>query len=431
MTFGDKQLASFRRLGRVRDFALSIATEGATLVLGLLVFKLAARYWGPTGFGEYVLARRGVSLAYLPVSCGMGLALTRYVAAAPHANRSQWDVLVAALRIAGLAAAVALVTLNVAPDVFGQLLLGERGHAELTRATSVGMLGMIVHGLVYSFFRGRLQLVRANVLQFFSLGLLPAAIFLIPGLGVSSTVLLIGTGWLVVACTALAVERGRSRAPVVQSNDSVAAITRELARYGLPRVPGELALAALFSLPTILAAHVSGVAEAGFVGFGTSLLSMVGAAFAPIGIIMLPAATIAVEAGTGERLWRDSLRITLLCVTGAAVLTLALELLAPWVVSRWLGPEFASAIPFVRVIALGGVPYVAYVVLRNVLDAAVIGPLNTRNLIVAVAVFGGVAAAADGIHAAPTGFALALTVLGALTVFDAWRVLRAPTISPA
>ena len=72
----------------------------------------------------------------------------------------------------------------------------------------------------------------------------------------------------------------RSSGRVADGFSGTGEAARALLWYGVPRVPGEFALGALFTLPVTLAAHRAGAAQAGFVGLCISLLSMAGSLFA-------------------------------------------------------------------------------------------------------------------------------------------------------
>ena len=64
------------------QLAWTMLTEMMVTVAAVLLLKFAASLLGPIGFGEYVLGRRVVSLAYLPLIMGLGIAAPRYIAIA-------------------------------------------------------------------------------------------------------------------------------------------------------------------------------------------------------------------------------------------------------------------------------------------------------------------------------------------------------------
>jgi O-antigen/teichoic acid export membrane protein len=327
----------------------------------------------------------------------------------------------AAIGIVMASSAIGLTAINSAPALTARVLFGESVYAPMVWPLSVATFGMVLHGVAYGLFRGRLELKRANALQFANLGVVPLAVFLAGGLTVSRLVLVLGWIWVAVATIALAVGL---RTPDGERSTERRSARSELLEYGVPRIPGEFALAALFALPAILAAHLGDVAAAGYIGFATSLLTMVGSVFAPIGVIVLPAVSQAIATKQSSLLWRDVRRIALACAAAAGLMVILLEMAAELVVKVGLGPGFVAAIEPVRIVLIAGVPFVLYVVLRNVLDAASVWPFNARNLMVAVGALVAQIVVFRRADFVPVALVLSVVVLGLMSARDTYRVLR-------
>ncbi|MFN8650408.1 MAG: oligosaccharide flippase family protein [Gemmatimonadales bacterium] len=406
-----------------RDHLLTLATELTVMAASLVVLKLAAAYTDTAGFGEFVLARRMIGLVQLPALCGIGLALTRSVAMATERRgpEAQWPYFDGALFITVLTGGFAALLLMLGAAPFAALTMGGSSYAPLARAIAPGVLGLVLHGVAYGLLRGRQTMVPANLVQALNLGVVPLVVFSFRGLPIATLVLLTGTVQLGVAILVLLGLRLRGPRPE-PLRAMLASAGAELFRYGAPRVPGEFMLGALSALPVTAAAHYAGPAEAGRVGLGLSLLSLVGSLFAPLGQVMLPAISARVAAGRTAGLGRAVWLLVLACGGMTLVGAALLELLAPWLLPAVFGPDFAAAVMPVRIIVLGAVPYVVYIVLRNVLDAIHAAPLNAANLAVALGAFGAVMLALRSAQAVPYGVLAAMSVLGALT---AWRTRRA------
>src|SRR6185503_11509977 len=61
------------------------------------------------------------------------------------------------------------------------------------------------------------------------------------------------------------------------------------------------------------------------------------------------------------------------------------EVLIPPFVRWYFGEAFTPAIPVFRMCLLGAIPYVIYVLLRNILDALDVKAINSRNLLITLA----------------------------------------------
>jgi len=150
---------------------------------------------------------------------------------------------------------------------------------------------------------------------------------------------------------------------------------------------------------------------------------MIGSLFAPLGQIVLPAVSALSVGQRAPRLAKDTWRLTGLCVGIAGALALGVVVGAPFFIPRLFGPEFVEALPIIRILSIAAVPFVAYIVLRNVLDALHESPLNAKNLMVALGVFLLLALSIDSGYRVPIALSAGLVVLGALSVVQVRREL--------
>jgi O-antigen/teichoic acid export membrane protein len=159
-----------------------------------------------------------------------------------------------------------------------------------------------------------------------------------------------------------------------------------LLRFGLPRVPGEFALVGLFAIPSLIAVRAHGIVEAGQFSAALSVLTMAAGAFAPVGLVVLPRASA--QAATGDYAGLRKLVLQIL-IGGILLATLGVvigELLIPLFIRWYFGAAFVPAIPYFRAVLLGAIPYAVYILMRSILDALDVKALNSRNLIITLAV---------------------------------------------
>jgi O-antigen/teichoic acid export membrane protein len=196
-------------------------------------------------------------------------------------------------------------------------------------------------------------------------------------------------------------------------------------------VPGEFALVGLFALPALIALRAHGVVAAGQFSAGLSLLTIVSSVFAPVGLVLLPRASA--QAATGDI---AGLRHLVVRMLGGGIILVIMavivgELLIPPFVGWYFGKDFLPAIPIFRACLLGAIPYVVYVLLRNVLDALDVRALNSRNLIITLAVLMTLCLLRTEIMSMALSLLAALTLLSILSLRDtharlARRALAAP-----
>jgi O-antigen/teichoic acid export membrane protein len=401
------------------QLAWTLVTELLAMAAGIIVLKLAAQFLGAVGFGEYTISRRAVGLMYLPLVLGLGIAAPRYIAIArsgvlPGYNERSFAI---ATLIAGVAPALVVVALmNASPASASTILFGSAELESLVRPAAIALGGLTLHAMVYAVFRGRGDMRMANVLSLINNGIVPVAAFMTTAHRASAVLTATGIAWLVTSAAALAL--ALITEPKSHSEQSVGAHARTLLRFGIPRVPGEFALVGLFALPALIALRKNGVVPAGQFSAGISLLSLVGGVFGPVGLVMLPRASA--QAAQGDL---GGLRRVVLKMLGAglllAVIIVAIgELMIPPFVRWYFGEAFVPAIPVFRMCLLGAIPFVVYVLLRNILDALDVKAINSRNLIITLSLLLVLCFIRPDIMSMSLSLVVSLVVLGCLSLWE-------------
>jgi O-antigen/teichoic acid export membrane protein len=406
----------------------TLITEFLVMLSGVLILKLAASMLGPMGFGEYALGRRVVGLLYLPLIMGLGIAAPRYIAIARAAVLKEYaeSSFAFATLTAGLVPAlVVVIVMNIVPSVASELIFGSTDLVHLIAPASVALAGTTLHSMVYAVYRGRSEMGYANTLQFLNLAVVPIAAFESGQRTAAAILGAMGVAWLVIAAVALLhviyLERANWHGAV-----SVRQHLRVLLRFGLPRVPGEFALVGLFALPALIAVRTQGVVIAGQLSAAMSLLTIASGAFAPVGLVILPRASAQAASGDLAGVRRLVLRILVGGLTLATAGVLLGEALIPPFIRWYFGAAFIPAIPVFRTCLLGAIPYVAYVLMRNILDALDIRPINARNLMISLAVLVVLCFVRSGIMWMASSLIVSLALLGGLTLREVYIRLGAP-----
>jgi Glycosyl transferase 4-like domain len=198
----------------------------------------------------------------------------------------------------------------------------------------------------------------------------------------------------------------------------------ELMRYGLPRVPGDVALGALLTVPGYVALRTHGIDLSGEVGFGATLLNIAAAVFSPVALLLLPAASAQLSQGDFAGLSKHVSGMARVILAASIALTLGFELLAVPILDIYLGPTGEQYVAISRLIFLGALPFAYFNGMRSLLDAYYRTPRNGINLSYAFLLL----LVGSAIHLAvptpwytmPIVLLVALTYLGLAT----WRDVR-------
>jgi O-antigen/teichoic acid export membrane protein len=400
--------------------SVSILIMGMTMLLtGVLATRL-----GPEQFGAYMLARRLVTTALPFTTMAMGIALPRYVSTATDAD-GRAAYLVAGLILGLLPGVMVLLVGWPLAGPVAHLLYGRTEYSGLWLGTLVLLLGTTCLTLMMGYCRGLGRMDLANIWRFACLGIGPVVVVysVAPTSGANPLLILMG----LLGCTALlAVIRpvGRALAPP-RAASGVGSALRDLCCYGLPRAPAGVALTWILALGPFLASRHEGMAHAGFLLAGQALLQSVDVAVSAFGLIVLPKVAVMHSQGRTEFL-RE-------CVGDVIAFVCHLGLFASlhlWIWSRpliltWLGAQYGEAVTGARLMLLALTPYIAYVMLRSIIDGIEDRPINTINLYLSLLATGIGSFVALQFGLGTLGLVLAsclgLWLLASLTLAFLWR----------
>lgn len=358
-----------------QDYLASVAVQWSSLALQLVLFHLVARRGSIDGFAFYQIARSAVSTVQPLAMAGLGTGLQRYLprcgARAPALARRAFAIQVAIMLMVAIAGYALADPLSEMLGLDGRRAVG---------AITVMLAGNCLCTTSVAALRGTGQVAFANATSLAGLAVVPVVAFFLAS-GIESFLVLQGFGMLGAAgCAIAALEvppPGDDRA------DDRTASLRRLVRYGLGRTPGDLALPALFAFPTFAVANaLPGVGDAGYVGFMTSAVTLVCSVFAMLSPVLLPRLSgIFHNPGGGASMHRGLLALPFAAAGVAALIGATVVLLAPILVHWFLGAEFGSAEPVLRLGLIASVPVAMFYAIRPTLDALQDMPMTTWLLV--------------------------------------------------
>lgn len=367
------------------DFLLTAIAQVAVMVGTFLIYGLLSRLFSAKGVGEYALIRRGLYFIQPVALLGITVAVPRFLPMRhDKAERAQIAavgfiiVLISAVLIAGM---TLYERERLAVFIFGD------SHAQVLVASFAAMtIAFSLHSYVFSYFRGMLQMRAANMLDIMNSGILPLLAVLICApfnVAMSFFVLAVST----VLCTIiLARPLWREILMATKISHSVT-LTKSILKYGLPRIPGDFALAGmLLGAPWLVAQH-SDLSEAGRFAIAQTLLMVPGAGFAALGVVLLPYVSKSLAINDFESVKSDSIRLFQGIIENSIYFCLHVYIMADVIVRFWVGQSMIGAAGYIRIMMIAVPFYVTYFVFRSVIDAFTEKPVTTVNLIIAFIVF--------------------------------------------
>lgn len=358
-------------------YIVTYLTEFSLLAAGILVYRFAYDLPGDTDFASYSLVRRNLSFFMPLMFLGLAVGIPRFVSFNLGDNKKNGGFFMAGTIILLVSVVIICSALIIFKGTMAELLFGDRNFSYLIYPFVTLIIGIAMHSLAYSYLRGLMQMNTANALQFINLGIgVVAAFFLSHQL--TEVIYFTGFFWIFTASIFMIyIYRNISF-----NKKELIANGQELFKYSIARVPGDMAMAALFSLPSLFITHYFGIIPAGYLAFGITLLNMAGAAFSPVSLLLLPKISKLASEKKYRVVFSNTDKIILVTLLLSVVVITIFEFFATPIIHLYLKGASAELINTARIVALGIPGYTIYIVLRSVLDALHVKAVNSRNLLI-------------------------------------------------
>jgi len=203
--------------------------------------------------------------------------------------------------------------------------------------------------------------------------------------------------------------------------NDIKASLKILLKYGLPRAPAGFFLAGLLTLGPYLAVHFEGLKEAGFFVIGQSVFRIMEAAIVAFGLVALPKISQLLAEDKEDFLKMKIEDILIMIFQLGLFITIHTFIWSKEIILIWLGSEYKGVVPIMKIIILSLGPYLAYILLRSIVDAVEVRAINTINLALSlisaalISVF--FLHVGFGIIGLAAGTAIGFSILGVMTSY--------------
>ena len=380
--------ALYSRILRVhpvlRDLSVTAVASFVNFVASLLVISLFGHLLGLTLLAEYLLLRR-VAAWLLPVAhLGLGVGLPRFVAHSSKEPRvRQLEYFAAAMLPILVFITLMGALLWFARVPVGAFFFGDRQLSGLVIPLFLLLFGGVAQIVVYGFYRGRLEMNRAGLLQI-CVSLVPvlAAAALFKTRSVALIVSVVGWSQLAVALAfALPVLRDLRQIDLRALPNR----TRELLQYSVSRVPGDVGTGALLAVGPMLASHYMPVAQVSSLLVATGMLLAATVSTDPLGLVFLSKISMMLAHGRTREVQIYLSHLMSAIVDVSIFVTIQIIVFADVLVGAWIGKSGLEGLSVIRIVLLGIPFYMFFTGLRSAVDAGTIRPLNARNVVFALA----------------------------------------------
>ena len=364
-----------------KDILYTLASQFIIIISVLLSYKISAFLYGKQGFSEYSLIKRNISLISPIILLGLGTSLTRYIALSLNNKSKVNNYFLISFCIVLLVTIILKLLIFIFPNNISFILYGKYEYKKFIYPMLMVLIGLSLHVLIYSYYRGQLFMKKANILQIINLGIAPLVGFLFAKSPEDAN---LNYGLIMLIITfPIAIKI------ILKSNifDSKIYIdSKKLIKYGIQRVPGDFGIMALFSLPVLISTHIFGVTTGGYIAFGIALLNMSGQIATPVGIVMLPKISQLISLKKIQTINKLIKNIFILILVLSLTIWIFYNIFADTILSLYLGNNNEEILHITKIISIGVIAFMLYVALRGPVDAFYKKGINTINIMIGLIV---------------------------------------------
>ncbi|OFX79101.1 MAG: hypothetical protein A2X12_10405 [Bacteroidetes bacterium GWE2_29_8] len=359
-----------------KDYIFTFITEFIVLCSSILVYKFSATILGEEGFSIYALTRRTVSFILPMVMIGLGVALPRYIAFNHDNKKDINSLLVSSFLLFSISSFLLLIWFVLFKSNFSSLFFESSNYAYLIIPLVLYIFSLGLHALVYGYFRGNLIMNKANFIQLINIGIVPVLSFIFFR-DIFSILMFSAIAVFLFSLVFIYPILSLKNINII----SLKPYIKKIFNYGIKRTPGDIILAAYFTIPAYLITHEADIIVGGYVAFAITLINIFGATFTPISLILLPKASLIIKNKEYFKLKIILRKLLILSFSISIIGVIVIELFIPDILVVYLGESYLKSVPIIKILILGSVGYTLFVALRSIIDAYYERAVNTLNTI--------------------------------------------------
>lgn len=408
---------------KYKNYVITFGTEIIILFLSFVIFRVANERMTDIAFSEYALSRRNISFLQPLLMIGLGVAVPRYVSIHPKRD----SFLPASLMLMTIVSFFFLLVLTLGSGFFSNLFFGDLTYQNYILPLCILLIGYGYHAILYGYLRGKKEVYFSNLIQLVNIGFLPISVLLYTQ-NVQQLLLLNGI-FLLVSCLIFGLYVFIKR-QIQLDFPSCWEDAKLMLNFGLPRILGDFALLAILTFPTYIVLSLQkNVLTGGDVAYSITLLNLVGAAFGPLSLVLLP------EIGgflAEKRIDLIKKRFYVFVLSGIILTVigyLTFYFFHEVILNLLLGKDHRNEIfEIAHIVLLGSFGYVLYIILRSFLDAIHVKAKNATNLLIALIIYIAMAGYGYSMHVKSITyiyyFVISLNTLGLLTFIKTYNTIK-------
>jgi len=397
-------------------------------IIGALInfwfFRAAFVNISEESFYYYAYARRVISFISPVLLAGLTIALPRGIGLFHQYNGKIKRMLFVTFSIT-LLISILWYALNVFfNDWFTALIWCSVNpfSQKLNQAIGLYIIGLNLFGCMHSYFRGKLQVVYAGLLELLALTLIPlfAFIFLSDLVKIYNLISLV---LIVINFLVFISVFGKFKNINIKYYLKE---VKELLSYGILRVPGDVVFALLIFLPAFISSRNFGVEYAGIIGFGSAIITLTNLPASSISFVSLSRFAFMLSESK-SKLRREVMLLVLGSIIYGGLVSIFLYYSLEYLIELFLDKSVLKYVELMKGMVLAIPPFLVFTILRSLIDAAYKRPFNSYNIIIStfcLLIFSYFSVKKVNIFIIVQGIVFSYTLLAGLSIYRTIKIFK-------
>lgn len=353
----------------IRDLFTTGFTQIAVLLMGIILLRIMATALSKDYFGIFMIMRRIIAIGGGLITLNLGVGLARYVS---YKKEREKEFLNVSLLTTTFLSILTIIIFSLFRVYLSKIFFNASNFSIFVVLLSFYIFSYGIFTITYAFFRGRQNMDRANLLRFlyYLLPVILALILWIIFANKYSQILifyyfLFALGGILLSTAYL---KKNLAFNIFRKIKKYFQNIKNLFFYSFSRIPSIFFLTLTFGIPVFFATHKISLEAAGYVGIAVSVVRLMEIFAAPFNLLFLPKfAEIKRNHNSQEIKHKVSIVVDFI-ISALPIFAVLGYGLAKYIVIIFFGQKYITAVPSVSLVILFSVFYLAYALLRGILD---------------------------------------------------------------
>lgn len=409
----------------IKDISITTIGQIIVMICTFLLNKIISSKLGPEQYMEYSLIHKTAGVITYVMILSLGIALPRYMAIyrSKKDREREYACFLSSIILMLISTGIVFLFCILFKNQFALVVFGKNEkYVSYVFPTLMLALQMGLTTMIYSFYRGTDKFFMYSFSQcVVSVGLMVISmltnkllvmVYIMSIFGVLFSSYLFFVEW-----------KKYKKKKYSTTKKHLIKEVKVLAKYSVPRVPGEFILFSFTTVPLIIINQRIGPQEAVAFSVALGIISAISPFFRYIGLVLLPYASKNIAQNNFDDLDRKMKYLTIVYLLISCCGIIFVLLFTKIVIIILYSLEYIRYASIVRIMIFSLLPNAIYLLLRNPLDALTKFPVNTINLVISFLIMNIIIYFSNSEVIYAISFFVAYTVLGILSLIS-WMYLK-------